>query len=119
MPDRVLGSCLPLPSGGPEASAAALLQLYTIDDGELVPARGSAANQTRRLYAARRTASDFSADYRGVATFLRRAAQSMTTRQQLARRLRVPIAQSQKIAHVLGSPAGMIARAVGQMLPIA
>jgi hypothetical protein len=50
---------------------------------------------------------------------LRRAAQSMTTRQQLARRLRVPIAQSQKIAHVLGSPAGMIARAFGQMLPIA
>jgi hypothetical protein len=55
--------------------------------------------------------SGFSEGFRGVATFLIHAPECVTTLRHLARRLRVSIAQSQMIAHVLGSSAEMVARA--------
>jgi hypothetical protein len=89
------------------AAAATVLQLYTIGDGELVRAAGIAASWATPAQGVDiASPREFSRCFAG---FLPRAPSGMTTPRHLARCLRAPIKQSEKIAHVLGSSARMIA----------
>jgi hypothetical protein len=91
------------------AAPATLLQLYTIGDGELILAAGIAASWAPPAQGADiASPRGFSRSFAG---FLPPAPAGMTTPRHLARCLRASIKQSERVAHVLGSSARMVALA--------